>query len=651
MRFLARWGSALLLGIPLLAVRAAMPVQVEPGHAWPALAEQSLAVGAGTALDLSPMFPGGPIAETDRLFIKGDGFATRDGVMPRLFCATLVLSPSVGGFPSHDDADRYAVELRRRGYNLVRFHFADATLMTGRQKDNDFDPVQLDRLHYLMAAVKRQGVRWLVDGMTSPNGGKGNVEPHRWVQKYRLNLELYWSDSARQDWQDLVEQLWGRRNPYTGQSTLADPALMGVILVNENNIRFLQFNERSHPGLVGHFKAWLLSKAAADPALALRWPQPGHEDQLAANFEAALRKPDRSPRTADVERFLTDTETAAFADLSARIRKLGYEGPVTMLHTWFSAQANASRAALPWVDMHHYHDHPSDYTHRGSRIENTSSLPSAIPLVRDFAGARISGKPFTVSEYGQPFWNSFRHEAALTVPAAAALQGWSALCRMAENSVNLDYRSKAERLSRITPFMIGLDPVARAGETLAALLYRRGDAAATVDVPPALARALGKTGPGGAQFELISPRTEAAVVEPGRSLTLKTLAVSGGTARAVVAASDIGQAATLADSRHLLLTVITDALNTGMKFDGERRQVLVEPGMLPARIEPIRIRVRLSLSMARDIRVYALDLTGRRTTTLSTSEGPAGELELAIDTAMLAPGPSIFFEVVGTANQ
>ena len=100
-------------------------------------------------------------------------------------------------------------------------------------KDFDFDPEQFDRLHYLLAQLKAAGIYWIVDGLTSDNGAWGNVQPHRWVKKHRAKLDVLTSEKGFRHWATLVERLWGAKNPYTGSAPLQDPAMLGIILVNE----------------------------------------------------------------------------------------------------------------------------------------------------------------------------------------------------------------------------------------------------------------------------------------------------------------------------------------------------------------------------------------------------------------------------------
>lgn len=602
---------------------------------WVPLADTDLRVQPGSALDFSSLMDDAP-----RDFTRQRASI---GSEPQL-CATLVLSPSVGGFPVHAEADQLADEAWRRGYRLARIHFADATLMTGRFKDFDYDPEQLDRLHYLMAALKKRGVAWMVDMMSSWNGSLGNVRPHRWVHAYELGLDVHWKDAARKHYAEQVRALWARKNPYTGQSTLADPALAGVILANENNIRFL-INQKPVPdGLVQSFGEWL--NAPQRPAeMRNRWAK---VLDMRVALERYLHRSSNDPLSEDVDAFLVETEVNTYQFMAQTVKDAGYAGQVTLYHTWDDRQARATRARLSWLDIHAYHDHPSNYDHPGSTVTNASSLGLGPNYLDRMVAARQPGKPFSASEYGHPFWSAYRHEAGVMVPAVAALQQWGALCRMAENSLNLRYGSTFERERHLTPFMVGLDPVARAGETLAALLYQRGDAREIADSKLFVERALGRQAAPNAQLplSLLTPRTHAAVVRAGGAFITPEVRFEQLTTPAAVSASVVDKAANLAASERWLLIVNTDAENTDMRFTAPDRKQLQYIGHLPVRVRSVKLRLSIQRSTGRGVILYPLDLNGRRRTALAPAAGEGGYQVFDIDTATGSARGALYFEVL-----
>jgi hypothetical protein len=347
--------------------------------------------------------------------------------------------------------------MRRRGYNLVRFHFLDAALMAGRYRDFDFDPEKIDRLHYLMAALKRQGVYWLVDALSSENGAYGNVRPHRFVVAYDLKRDVYFRPDAQEHWKDLVRKMLAVNNKYTGSTILKDPALLAVNLVNEGGLQFT-LRKGIDSSTVRDIQEWASRRKVSS--------QTGQETPLR---QSTIAK--------DPSGLFTEIEIETADWMTRELRSLGYKGLVTSYSNGDTLQAAAVRSKLGLVSFHIYHDHPTDYVERGSRQAGGSSFDDGLSAFRSMAFNRQKGKPYILQEYGQPYWNTWRREAGLTIPAYAALQGWDGICHFA-NPVELEYGYDAEspvRTKAIYPFNIGLDPIARAGEVLAALLYRRGD--------------------------------------------------------------------------------------------------------------------------------------------------------------------------------
>lgn len=475
--FLARWFlCALLAGVVPLACAAA--------DAWLPLRDQDLLVSSdGNALDFSSLVQPGPAGRF------GWAVPTQEGRMgferrltsQRFLCASMVFNTLNGGVPDKSAADRWVEQLQRTGYGLVRLHFIDAHLMSGRDQDFGFDPVQFDRLHYLMARMKDAGIYWIVDGMTSDNGAHGAVFPNRYVRKHTAKRDALLGGEGFDHWAQLVERLWGKRNPYTGLSPLADPAMLGVILVNEGGLAFqATVNGGRYPDVLARpFGDWLRKRYADEEALRRSW---GTELRAGESRAAGVAMPStvrgRSPRDIDFARFIADLEREAFRAMDAHVRSLGFGGFTTAYDNWGFVNADMSRAALGWVDMHSYHGLPSAHGQPGSTLAQNSIHSNVARYARELSNARQWGKPFTVTEYGQLFWNPWRHESAALIPAMAAHQGWDAICQFAETPLQADYRdSPFRRRQAIYPYGIGADPIARAGERLAAMLYLRGDVA------------------------------------------------------------------------------------------------------------------------------------------------------------------------------
>jgi len=457
----------------LILVALFNPALAQMPDGWRVLGDRSLEVVEGSALDFSGLVTAGPAGAKGEVQAGTDGhlrFAS-DTRPQRFLCASQPYGVEAG-FPDHETADRYARQLRMHGYNLARFTFIDNVLMNGMVKDFDFNPVQLDRFHYFLSALKREGIYWVLDGLTSWNAAYGDAGRNRWVQRRNVKLGVYFDPDQQAHWKGLIKRLLGTVNPYTGMRILDDPALMGVILVNEGGLNAL-INQAPSPDMDRLFAKYLTARYGSVAAAKRHW---GPLDTVSSDATLPRGVWVKSEKMIDAQRFYYDQQLKTVTWMTAYIRGLGYKGLVTAFDNWPTLQDQATRANLAWVDMHTYHDNPSVYARPGSRIKQTSSLEDALGYVRNAATARYWGKPFTVSEYDQPFWNRWRFESGLAMGAYAGFQGWDMLCRHASGPIELAYGAKdSNQRQAIYPYGIGMDPIARAGETLAALLYLRGD--------------------------------------------------------------------------------------------------------------------------------------------------------------------------------
>lgn len=452
---------------------------------WVPVRDISLEVAAGSPLDFSSLLPNGTIDAGHRLVAGPEGQlaqAASPEKPVRMFCASLAWSPASGGFPDHDGADRYARQLARHGYNIARLHFTDASLMAGRQKDFDFDPETLDRVHYLLAALKRNGIYWIIDGLTSSRGAYGGYDD-RWEANGDLKLRLHLDEEAFAHWSMLQERFLARVNPYTGIAPIHDDALTLIVLANENGIEFDSVvHERTgkphyDEALAAPFNGWLEKRYGSTDALSQAWGDLANDEQLEAG---KVRLPGNryadSARMRDLQAFFVEMEQATVARMGKVLRDFGYRGLISSYNNWPTVQTGLSRRVLEAISMNSYHDWVGGYA-PGSALTQVSSIADSASYVRMIAAARWLGKPFVVTEYDHLFWNRYRYEAGLVMPAYAALQGWDVLCRHGHGPIALSYGEPYPHKRAMLPYAIALDPVARAGETVAALLYRRGDVA------------------------------------------------------------------------------------------------------------------------------------------------------------------------------
>ncbi|MBB4093353.1 glycoside hydrolase [Brucella pecoris] len=479
-----------------LAISASLIGLAMPGadaEEWLPVTEKNLEISAGSPLDFSRFLANTPIEEKNRLIANTAGhFAQADkpDQAMRLQCAAIGWGPPSSGIVDHAFIDRYVQQLRLHGYNIARFHFVDADLMLGQAGDFDFRPEALDRMRYLMAALKREGIYWIIDGLTSESGALGGKDTNRWGPGGNLKRRAYVENEAFEHWLRFQKEVYTTVNPYTGLSPLEDPALTLVIPFNENGIEFTSFVHENDdgttfwPGYRPAFNAFLTKRYADTAALSRAWGGLASGENLEQQtIHLPESRSSGGRRLHDFQAFLVESERLLAQRMEQALRDLGYRGLIAPYNNWFTVQTALSRQPQKVVAANTYHDWIGTLS-PGTEIKHTSSIADAAAYVSEIAAGRWIGRPFLVTEYEHLFWNRYRYEAGLVFPAYAALQGWDGICRHGQGPLTLAFDEAAPFRQRIVPYTFAVDPVARAGETLAALLFRRGDIeTAAFDVP------------------------------------------------------------------------------------------------------------------------------------------------------------------------
>lgn len=660
---------------------------------WLTVKDFDLRVQKGSALDFEPLFKN----QQSNFGDKWDN---------RYLCAPLVFTKPQGFVPRKQELEQIVLELKSRGYNLVRLHFLDSALMKDAKGDFDFNGEQADRIYYLLHLLNQHNIQYIIDAATSWNGAyyiKGN----RSAKKYDLRLDVHFSPSAQDHWKKMVDLMLASKNPYTGRPTLMESNLIAITTVNEMGLGFNTRRNKTYPLKVQYkFQDWLKSK--------------GYKKV------ASLKRSEVSEASSLMNEFLVETEKKTFAWMEQYLRELGYKGKITAYNNGKSVQAMGARQDLELISVHAYHDHPSKFVRRGSQISNNSSVALAFPYIQYMSLVRELGKPFIVDEYNQPFWNEWRREAGIAMPAYAAFQGWQAICRYA-NPIVLKYRQQAPKRQRaIYPFSVGMDPVARAGEALSALLFRRGDVAQgervlgvlfkdsdftssdalNKKVSPAFTKLSlltsigvvynqvdrfspetiipfvqeGWKNPRGKQwsgnlreirksnivyasnsneiisstkelflntkekkFKVVTPQTEAIVYDRLASVEpLKQMSVLEASGKAALSISSL-DTNDLSTSSRMLIIFATDARNSRSQLNSDGTRLL-KLGRLPVQIKSQSVSFSLETKNSSDMKLYALNLRGERVQRLQVQE-KGGALLININLLTLKNGPTTFFEL------
>lgn len=140
-----------------------------------------------------------------------------------------------GNTPSKEDADMIARRLARLGVNMTRLHHLDTHASPwGLLKDDRRtpDPAQQDRLDYLVHALKSAGIYIDLNlhvgrAYAGHDTASGN--------KFWKGVDNYNPDMIAQQ-KAYARTLLLHRNPYTGMTYVADPAIAVIEINNENGL-------------------------------------------------------------------------------------------------------------------------------------------------------------------------------------------------------------------------------------------------------------------------------------------------------------------------------------------------------------------------------------------------------------------------------
>lgn len=352
-----------------------------------------------------------------------------------------------------------AKRMAQLGYNLVRLHHHDSPWVTpnifGNPKTithtNTLDPAALDQLDWWIKCLKDEGIAvWLdlhvgrqfkrgddIYGFDELAKGKDAVEPKGFN---------YVNVTMQAAMRRFNEQYVTHRNAYTHLAYKDDPAIVAMLITNENDVTH-HFGNAMLPdkGVPLHNKLYM--NAA---------------ETFAKKTGLPPNKTWRSWEPGPSKIFLNDLEHNFDEDMVAQLRGLGVKQPLATTNTW----GNNPLFSLPalttgdLIDVHAY----------GGPGQLQKDPAWAAHLGDWLAAAQVVDMPLAVSEWNaEPFPGYDRHTLPLWMAAMASHQGWRALMHYAYTQEPPREGGSAGNWHSYN------DPSLLPMLSAAALMYRRGD--------------------------------------------------------------------------------------------------------------------------------------------------------------------------------
>lgn len=369
-------------------------------------------------LDLSFLFSDEkPAGKHGFLSTKDDKLVFEDGTVARFF-GTLFNSGM--NFCSHMHAEKVAKRLAKFGINIVRLHQLDADsacpnifqFARGKHENNtlSFDPESLDRLDYLQACLKREGIYVYVDGINHRifHSGDGVRSAHLIDRRCARPFCLFdptMIELSKKFNHDLMTHV----NPYTGLRWCDDPAV--AIFKEASELTIFQLPDQ------------------------VKWPINGIEP-YASELEARYRKwakeqgikvaPEQvdldSPNDPNLRAFYVSLEKDYYRQITKSLRNDGVKIPLVYDSPMFCVDHLTSISEADLSDNHIYWWSGDQRNFMSNPI--SGSLNTHIDHV---AITRLGKKAHFISEWDAPWPNHYRAEAPIFTTAMACFQGTSGM--------------------------------------------------------------------------------------------------------------------------------------------------------------------------------------------------------------------------------
>lgn len=302
-RYLAPALLALVSGSSLVLGADALP----PGwFVWPAIEAQSGSALDSSALNHKPAGALGPV------IVRDGQFATTEGGRLRFWGCNL---SSGENFPDADTAVRLARRLAKGGINIARLHHLDNNWSVQSRgslwspddpRRIELDPQQLDKLHRLVAELKKEGIYSNVNLKVSRTFSAADGFPESVTDCPPFQKRVDYFQRRMIDLQkDYARQLLATKNPYTGLSLAEDPAVAIVEINNENSLLGMRTRdvgrdleklpEPFRGELAQLWNAWLQQKYPDSAVLSAAWRHGATSPGRSALTEASRWHPDAQP--------------------------------------------------------------------------------------------------------------------------------------------------------------------------------------------------------------------------------------------------------------------------------------------------------------------------------------------------------------------
>lgn len=385
---------------------------------------------------------------------EGDRLVFEDGSEARFWGANIQAYALFNA--SNQMIEQQARRIARLGFNLVRIHHHDSAdwspnlFVPNADNTSELDEKNLDRIDYWVKCLKDNGVYvWLDLHVGRPFRTGDQIEAFEELKSGKTGRQAkglnYVNLSVTQRMKDFARAYLTHTNPYTKTRYVDEPAVMGILITNENDI--------TH-----HFGNLFLP----DKSLPVhrQWYET-LRDRITKDLNLDRSEVWRTWEPGPSKIVLNWIEYQWSVDFVQFLRSIGVKVPIATTNTW----GNNPLFSLPSlmagdvIDVHAY-----------GQAESLSSNPRYDDMSSHWiAAAQVLGKPLVITEWNTEYPHRDRFTQPLFMAAHACFQGWDAPMIYGYHQAPLVVPS------RLYAWGISNDPAMVSLMPAAALLYRRQD--------------------------------------------------------------------------------------------------------------------------------------------------------------------------------
>lgn len=393
-----------------------------------------------------------------RGFVKAvqDKLMFEDGVLARFWGTNLTAYTLFG--TSKENVRLHARRLSALGFNLVRLHHHDSPWVSPNiihadtQDTHTLDPAALEKLDWWIKCLKDEGIYvWLDLHVERQLSAGDQIDGFDEIRKAKKTADLkgynYVNPSIQKAMKRFNEAYLNHINAYTGVAYKHEPAIMALLITNENDVTHHFGNLLLADKNVPMHHAWYMNLTRS----------------FSNKVDLPMSKVSRAWEPGPAKLFLNDLEYRFNIDMISHLRELGAKAPIATTNLWGDDPFYSLPAltAGDIVDVHSY----------GGALELEKNPLVGANMIHRLSAAQIAGKPMSITEWNvSPFPAPDRHASPLYMASAARLQGWDAVMLYAYSVDSLNAAGSPSNWQAYN------DPALMATLPAAALLYRQGHA-------------------------------------------------------------------------------------------------------------------------------------------------------------------------------